>query len=107
MTTLRVLGRNLPCSGGGWFRVLPYPAFRAGAAPVPAGGGGAGGVLHPSLGDRPGQPRLAVRSRLSRFRHYVNLARTAGRLERLLGDFAWDRMDQVFAGVLGAGQGQR
>ncbi len=101
MTTLRTLGRNLPCSGGGWFRVLPYPAFRlalrrfhqAHAAP---------GVFytHPWEID-PGQPRLAVRNRLSRFRHYVNLSRTAGRLERLLEDFAWDRMDRVFAGVRG------
>jgi hypothetical protein len=30
----------------------------------------------------------------------VNLARTAGRLERLLRDFAWDRMDRAFASVL-------
>ena len=102
MTTLRALGRNLPCSGGGWFRALPYPAFRlalrrfnqAHAAP---------GVFytHPWEID-PAQPRLAVRNRLSRFRHYLNLSRTAGRLERLLGDFAWDRMDRVFAPVLGA-----
>ena len=52
---------------------------------------------------RPGPAAAcAVRSPLSRFRHYVNLSRTAGRLERLLADFAWDRMDRVFAGVLGA-----
>ena len=50
-------------------------------------------------------PRLAVRNRLSRFRHYVNLSRTAGRLERLLGDFAWDRMDLVFARELAGGPG--
>ncbi|MCX7372392.1 MAG: DUF3473 domain-containing protein, partial [Alphaproteobacteria bacterium] len=29
MTTLRALGRNLPVAGGGWFRLLPYPLFRA------------------------------------------------------------------------------
>jgi polysaccharide deacetylase family protein (PEP-CTERM system associated) len=104
MTAVRLLGRNWPCSGGGWFRVLPYPVFRAGlrrfnraeAAP---------GVFytHPWEYD-PDQPRQAVRNPLSRFRHYVNLSRTAGRLERLLGDFAWDRMDRVFAGVLGEEQ---
>ena len=105
MTTLRVLGHNLPCSGGGWFRVLPYAVFRLAlrrfhqAHAVP-------GVfyIHPWEVD-PAQPRLAVRNRLSRFRHYVNLSRTAGRLERLLDDFAWDRMDLAFAGVLAQGQG--
>jgi polysaccharide deacetylase family protein (PEP-CTERM system associated) len=104
MTTLRVLGRNLPCAGGGWFRVLPYAVFRlalsrfrqAEAAPAVF-------YAHPWEID-PAQPRQAVRSRRSRFRHYVNLSRTAGRLERLLGDFAWDRMDRVFADVLGTGE---
>jgi hypothetical protein len=37
---------------------------------------------------------------MSRFRHYVNLSRTAPRLERLLRDFAWDRMDRVYADAL-------
>ena len=99
MTTLRVMGRNLPCSGGGWFRLLPYPAFRAAlsrfqrveAAPAVF-------YAHPWEID-PGQPRLAVRG-LARFRHYVNLSRTEGKLERLLNDFVWDRIDRVFAAVL-------
>ena len=103
LTALRVLGRNLPCSGGGWFRLLPYPVsrlalrrfHRAEAAPAVF-------YTHPWEHD-PGQPRLAVRHKLSRFRHYVNLSRTAGRLERLLNDFAWDRMDRVFAAVLETG----
>jgi len=30
MTTVRIRGRNLPCGGGGFFRLLPYPLFRAG-----------------------------------------------------------------------------
>jgi hypothetical protein len=32
----------------------------------------------------------------TRFRHYVNLEHTEARLERLLQDFAWGRMDDVF-----------
>ena len=31
----------------------------------------------------------------TRFRHYVNLERTANRLKLLLKDFRWDRMDHV------------
>ena len=48
----------------------------------------------------PEQPRVAASSRLSRFRHYNNLHLTAPRLDRLLRDFAWDRMDRVFAPLL-------
>lgn len=100
MTTVRLGGRNLPCAGGGYFRLMPYPLFRTllrrfnrtEAAP---------GVFyfHPWEVD-PGQPRVTAASRMARFRHYVNIAAMPGRLERLLRDFAWDRMDRVFAPVL-------
>jgi len=101
MTTVRLGGRNLPCAGGGYFRLMPYALFRSllrrfnrvDAAP---------GVFyfHPWEID-PGQPRVAGASRRSRFRHGVNLSAMQGRLDRLLRDFAWDRMDRVFARVLG------
>jgi hypothetical protein len=32
----------------------------------------------------------------ARFRHYVNLKRMEPKLRRLLADFRWDRVDQVF-----------
>jgi hypothetical protein len=44
----------------------------------------------------PDQPRVSGLSRRSRFRHYTNLARMEARLDQLLRDFAWDRMDRVF-----------
>ncbi len=28
MTTVRLAGRNLPCAGGGYFRLMPYTLFR-------------------------------------------------------------------------------
>jgi polysaccharide deacetylase family protein (PEP-CTERM system associated) len=100
LTALRMRGRNFPCSGGGWFRVLPYPVFRLGLRRFNRTEAAAAVFYtHPWEYD-PQQPRVRVRNPLSRFRHYVNLSRTAGRLERLLGDFVWDRMDRVFAGVL-------
>src|SRR5579871_5140042 len=34
MTTVRAFDRNLPCSGGGYFRLLPYPLFRYGLGVV-------------------------------------------------------------------------
>ena len=97
MTTVTVAGRNMPIAGGGYFRLMPYRLFRAAlrrynrrdAAP---------GVFyfHPWEVD-PAQPRIRQASRMSRFRHYVNIAAVPNRLERLLRDFQWDRMDRVFA----------
>jgi polysaccharide deacetylase family protein (PEP-CTERM system associated) len=101
MTATRLLGRNLPCAGGGFFRLLPYGVFRLGLARVNRGGRPGIFYTHPWEVD-PGQPRVAGAGRLSRFRHYLNLSATAGRLERLLAEFAWDRMDNVFASALDA-----
>jgi Domain of unknown function (DUF3473) len=52
--------------------------------------------IHPWEID-PQQPRQTDAPPLSRFRHYLNLSRTEGRLRRLLNDFAWTRMDEAFA----------
>jgi len=46
----------------------------------------------------PGQPRVAGIDLKTRFRHYVNIGRTEQRLARLLDDFQWDRMDNIFIG---------
>jgi hypothetical protein len=42
------------------------------------------------------QPRIPGISAKTRFRHYVNIHRMETRLARLLGDFAWGRMDDIF-----------
>jgi polysaccharide deacetylase family protein (PEP-CTERM system associated) len=96
MTTVQMGGRNLPCSGGGYFRLFPYALFRAGLRRF-NGQGGESGVFytHPWEIDA-AQPRVSAAPAMSKFRHYVNLSRTKGRIERLLRDFAWDRMDRVF-----------
>jgi hypothetical protein len=44
----------------------------------------------------PGQPRVAGVDARSRFRHYVNIGRNEGRLQRLMQDFRWGRMDRIF-----------
>jgi polysaccharide deacetylase family protein (PEP-CTERM system associated) len=102
MTTARLFGHNIPCSGGGYFRLLPYAAFRHGFAGATEGEGHPGiFYFHPWEVD-PAQPRVAGCGWKSRLRHYTNLARMAARLDRLLADFAWDRMDRVFAAQLGS-----
>jgi polysaccharide deacetylase family protein (PEP-CTERM system associated) len=101
MTTARVFGRNLPCSGGGYFRLLPYALFRHGFN-VSTEGEGRSGIFyfHPWEVD-PDQPHVPGCGWKSRLRHYTNLSRMSARLDRLLADFAWDRMDRVFAAQLG------
>ncbi|NBC32099.1 MAG: DUF3473 domain-containing protein [Alphaproteobacteria bacterium] len=102
MTTVERFGHRWPCSGGGYFRLFPYALSRAAMRRVNrADGMPCIFYTHPWEID-PDQPRPAGLSRKTRFRHYVNLSRTAGRIDRLLRDFGWDRMDRVFAGPIGA-----
>ncbi len=96
ITTLRVLNRNLPSSGGGYFRLLPYALSRWMLSRVNTQDRESGiFYFHPWEIDT-GQPRIAGISRKTRFRHYVNIGRMEGRLNQLLGDFKWGRMDQIF-----------
>ena len=78
MTTVRLGGRNLPCSGGGYFRLLPYSLFRAGLQRFNSRDHASGiFYTHPWEID-PGQPRVDAAPIIAKFRHHVNLARTAG-----------------------------
>ena len=96
VTTVSLLNHNLPCGGGGYFRLLPYRVSRwamkrvnvADRMPCVF-------YFHPWEID-PGQPRQAGISGKTRFRHYLNLGRMKSRVERLLDDFSWNRMDNVF-----------
>ena len=96
IATVRLGGRNWPCGGGGYFRLLPYAVSEAAIARInrreraPAVF-----YIHPWEVD-PAQPRPARLPLKSRARHYLNLDRTRGRLARLVRAFRWDRLDQVF-----------
>ena len=96
VTTMRFAGRNWPCGGGGYFRLLPYALFKRGLRRVNRREQRSGVFyFHPWEID-PGQPRVPGVTLKNRVRHYLNLARTAPRIERLLRDFRFDRMDRVF-----------
>jgi polysaccharide deacetylase family protein (PEP-CTERM system associated) len=96
MSTVAMFGRNLPCSGGGYFRLLPYAVSRWGFRQVNARDKKpAIFYFHPWEID-PDQPRQHDAPLKSRFRHYLNLHRMEKRLGRLLRDFAWDRMDRIY-----------
>ena len=96
ITTVRLFKYNVPCGGGGYFRLFPYRVThwaidrvnrREGRSTV--------FYFHPWEID-PQQPRVEGVSGKTRIRHYLNLERMQSRLERLLTDFRWDRMDRVF-----------
>jgi polysaccharide deacetylase family protein (PEP-CTERM system associated) len=96
VTTVQWGGRNWPCGGGGFFRLLPYPLFRRGFRRVNRNDRRAGVFyFHPWEID-PQQPRVPGVTLKNRVRHYLNLKRMAPRVERLLRDFRFDRMDRVF-----------
>ena len=96
LSTVRLCARNLPCAGGGYFRLLPYAFYRwafhrlnrAESQPAIF-------YFHPWEidTDQPRQPGLRLKTR---FRHYVNLHRMEPKLRRMLADFSWDRIDRVF-----------
>ena len=100
MTTLPLRNRNLPISGGGYFRLMPYALFRTLLRRFHARDGRPAVFYYHPWEIDPGQPSVPGASRRARFRHTVNLHATAGRVERLLRDFRWDRMDRVFAAEL-------
>jgi len=96
VTTLRMLKRNLPASGGGYFRLLPYGVSRWMFRRVnDSDKQAAVFYFHPWEIDSE-QPRIAGIDRKTRFRHYVNIDRNFAKLEQLLGDFSWGRMDRIF-----------
>lgn len=95
-SVVRIMGRNIPAGGGGYFRLYPLPLStwfinrlqQAGGAPVVF-------YFHPWEMDAH-QPRVEGISLRARFKHYVNLATFPGKLDVLLSKYRWDRMDNLF-----------
>lgn len=89
-------GKQLPIAGGGYFRLMPYwlssrlisSFLREDRMPYMF-------YFHPWEID-PDQPRVADAPLKSKFRHYVNLTRMEGKLIRLLTQFHWASLEQVY-----------
>lgn len=97
VSTVRLGNRNWPCAGGGFFRLYPYALTRWCLRRINEGEGRpCNFYLHPWEID-PGQPRVPGLGPRTRVRHYLQLSRTWPRLRRLLRDFRWGRMDEVYA----------
>jgi polysaccharide deacetylase family protein (PEP-CTERM system associated) len=94
MSAASFLGVQVPVSGGGYFRILPYWLTRAGLTQINERRGRPFTFyLHPWELD-PGQPRIRVGA-FSRFRHYTNLSRCEARLRRVLADFSFTSMREA------------
>ncbi|MBV1920998.1 MAG: DUF3473 domain-containing protein [Pseudomonadales bacterium] len=96
LSTLQCFGKNIPISGGGYFRLYPYlftqyaiRAFQSKEQEPYIF------YLHPWEVDSL-QPRVQGISAKTRFRHYLNLKRVEHRLQRMLKDFEWGSMADVY-----------
>lgn len=97
ISTLPVGKRNIPIGGGGYFRLFPYSFSRWAINRVNEREEKSTlFYFHPWEID-PEQPKQQAGFK-SRFRHYLNLTRMEARLQCLLKDFNWDRMDRVYLG---------
>ncbi len=95
MSCVEVLGKRFPCSGGAYFRFFPYAYTKWCFNRINAEGRPAIFYVHPWEID-PGQPRIGL-PLSKRIRHYYGLARTEGKLDRLLGDFEFTTLKEVLS----------
>lgn len=91
---VRMLGRNIPTGGGGFFRLYPYRLTRWMLRTINAREKPFTFYVHPWEVD-PDQPRIPGAPLKSRLRHYVNLRKTESKLRRLLNDFRFGTMRDV------------
>jgi len=96
VTTRRVLGRNVPMGGGGYFRLYPGAVIRSAVGALERKGRSACIYLHPWEFD-PGQPRVKTGA-LKSFRHYVGLGSSLAKLEALLSAYDFVGLGEVLRG---------
>ena len=97
VTTAVFAGKRLAAGGGGYFRLLPYAFSRWAMRQVNDDDKRPAIIyFHPWEID-PGQPRVANAPIKSKLRHYTNLGAMQGKLQRLISDFEWDRLDAIVA----------
>lgn len=93
MSTWRMRNRNIPVTGGAYFRIYPYALSRRLLRATNANGHSAVFYLHPWELDSD-HPRVALPRRIG-LTHYFNLRGTERRFRRLLGDFSFAPMREV------------
>ena len=86
VSNLKIGKYVIPFGGGGYFRLMPVSVFLMGVRSIIKNEGAFVFYMHPWEID-PGQPRVTAASRLSKFRHYVNIDKTYDRLKLLMETF--------------------
>jgi polysaccharide deacetylase family protein (PEP-CTERM system associated) len=94
MSCFRLCGLNLPCAGGGYFRMLPYWYTSLGIHRCHAHRRPVIFYIHPWEID-PNVPHVKYIPLIKRIRHYKNLGKTETRLRQLLEDFSFDTIYTV------------
>ncbi len=94
------LGKRLPACGGGSFRMFPYWYTRRAIRAYNAAGYPAMIYLHPWELD-PDQPRESGVALKSRLRHYTNLSTVEPKLRRLLSEFEFAAVRDVYSTTKG------
>lgn len=87
----KLLGKNIPWAGGGYFRLFPYWLFKPGIAEIAAKEQLYSFYIHPWEFD-PGQPKIQSIKASYRFRHYNNLHRTKQRFSDMLRAYPFEPM---------------
>ena len=87
VSNLKIGTRIIPLGGGGYFRLIPFSLFKQGVKKILQKENAYIFYMHPWEID-PAQPRVRQASSIYKFRHYVNLRRTAQRLSKLIQGFS-------------------
>jgi len=91
ISTVKIFGLNVPFSGGGYFRLLPYRFIKRSIEKINREGNPVIIYLHPWEFDAE-QPRI-MSDPISGFRHYVNIEKTERKLHMLLEGFDFIKID--------------
>jgi polysaccharide deacetylase family protein (PEP-CTERM system associated) len=94
ISTLKIGSVNIPVSGGGYFRLLPYPLTRAALRHLENNQESFIFYIHPWEMNHQ-TPRLAGMSMRSRFRTYIGISRALGRFRSLIRDFTFTTVLEV------------
>jgi polysaccharide deacetylase family protein (PEP-CTERM system associated) len=86
ISNLKIGNQVIPWGGGGYFRLMPLPLFKRGVEKILKKKGAYLFYLHPWEIDSD-QPKVSEIARSFKFRHYLNLDKTYGKLSMLLKSF--------------------
>ncbi len=93
ISTVKILGKNVPFSGGGYLRLLPYWFIREAIKKINRSGKPAIIYMHPREMDME-QPR--IRLPIDRkFKYYINLSSMEGKIKALISDFQFMPVDKI------------